>query len=274
MKLINNLRKAYSLVIVRNLWNKWFNPLYTIYFNLIFFPFRQAIKLPVFIYGWPKLYSQYGSMVCIGKCYTGMVKINISYTGGPQAATSNTELNIWGKIIFRGKCEIGSGNKINVGINGLFDLGNNIKIANLCNVTVYNNINIGNFTRIAHRCQLLDSNFHYIADFGKKIIKQRTHPISIGNYCWICNSTTITGGTAIPNKIIVASNSLVGKNYMTIPEESIIGGIPAKLISTGFRRVENMNLEKIIHKYFLDNPEAKFYELDDNISHNICDFEE
>ena len=38
-KLIGFARHYYSLYIVRALWVHWFNPLYTLYFNLIFFPF-------------------------------------------------------------------------------------------------------------------------------------------------------------------------------------------------------------------------------------------
>lgn len=67
-------------------------------------------------------------MECIDKCKTGMVRLNVTIPGGPQYAAGNSQLNIWGKVIFRGTCEIGSGNKINVGENGLLDLGDGTKI--------------------------------------------------------------------------------------------------------------------------------------------------
>lgn len=271
MRIINKLRKAYSIYIIRKLWCHWFNPLYTFYFNFIFFPLRQAIKFPVFVYGRPKLFSQYGTMECVGKCKTGMVRLNVTIPGGPQFATGNTQLNIWGKVIFRGKCEIGSGNKINVGLNGLLDMGDETKIAGFCNITVYTEVHIGSLSRIAHRSQVFDTNFHFIADFNKHYIRKWSKPISIGNYCWICNSSTITGGAVIPDKTIVASNSLVGKDFSDIPSESIIGGIPAKFISTGHRRVESQKLERAIFKYFAENPDAKVYPLEENVNHNICD---
>ena len=119
MRIINKLRKGYSKLIVCQLWVHWFNPLYTLYFNFIFFPLRQAIKFPVFVYGWPKLFSQYGTMECVGNCKTGMVRLNVTIPGGPQFAAGNTQLNIWGKVIFRGKCEIGTGNKLNVGYSAI-----------------------------------------------------------------------------------------------------------------------------------------------------------
>ena len=61
----------------------------------------------------------------------------------------------------------------------------------------------------------------------------------------------------MPDFTIVASNSLVGKDYSDIPESSMIGGIPAKLIATGFRKVENSKIEcqskpLIIEKILMD----------------------
>ena len=271
MNIINKIKREYSLKIIRTFWCHRFNPLYTLYFNFIFFPLRQAIKFPVFVYGWPRLYSQYGRMECKDKCKTGMVKLNLTIPGGPQYATGNSELNIWGKIIFRGTCEIGSGNKINVGEMGVLDLGDGTKITSFCNITSYSEIKVGEQSRIAHRCQVLDTNFHFIADFNKSIVKKLSHPITIGSYCWICNSSTITGGATIPDKTIVASNSLVGKDFSTIPSESIIGGIPAKLISTGFRSVENERFISKINKFFTENPDELSFKFDHNINHSICD---
>ena len=274
MKLINKIRRAYSLKIVRIFWCHWFNPIYTLYINFVFFPIRQAIKFPVFVYGWPKLFSQYGRMECIDKCKTGMVRLNVTIPGGPQYAAGNSQLNIWGKVIFRGICEIGSGNKINVGENGLLDLGDGTKITSFCNVTAYSKIIIGAQSWIVHRCQVFDTNFHYIADFNKNIVKKQATPIFIGEYCWICNSSTITGGAIIPDKTIVASNSLVGKDFSAIPSESIIGGIPAKLISKGYRKIESKNFQTKINNYFKENPDSIKFTLNDDISHSFCNVDD
>lgn len=86
-------------------------------------------------------------------------------------------------------------------------------------------------------------------------------------YC----SSTITGGAIIPDKTIVASNSLVGKDFSDIPSESIVGGVSAKLISTGYRRIENTKWEDEIKKYFVTHKDAPYFEFDNNISYDICD---
>lgn len=270
-KIKRHVRRLYSLYVVRNLWIHWVNPLYTLYFNFVFFPFKQAVRLPVFVYGWPKLFGQFGRMECVGDCKMGMVRLNLTLGGAPQYSTGNIELDIWGKVIFRGKCIITSGSKINVGEYGLLDFGKDIKIMHSCNLTAYSSIRIGAYSRIVHRCQLLDSNFHYIADFKHGIVKNIARPIVIGDYCWICNSTTVSGGAIIPNKTIVASNSLINKDMSDIPMESIIGGSPAKLISTGYRRINSAKFECKVEQYFKEHPETDTYPLPNGISHTVCD---
>lgn len=269
---MKKLRYLFSRILSK-LYSNWFNPFYTIYFNFVFFPFRQAIHLPVYIYGWPRLFSQYGAMECKGICRRGMIRINLTLPNSPQSAVASTQLNIWGKVIFRGNCKIATSCNILVREEGVLDIGNDVRIMTLCNITVYSKVSIGNHSRIAHRCQIMDSNFHFIANVTRNIVKNMTSPILIGNYCWICNSTIISGGAVILDKIIVASNSLVGKDMTSIPEESIIGGIPAKLIGTGFRRIENPILDEEIHQFFFHNPSARYYNLPEGIIHTCYDID-
>lgn len=275
-KLVRAARARFSLYILTPLFSHCFNPLYTLYFNFVFFPFRQAIKFPLFVYGWPKLFSQFGKMECQGACGTGMIKLNISYSQGPQYSCGNTELLIWGKIVFKANkksdyFEIGSGCKINVLQNAVFEFGANSKILNACNVTVYNRLTIGEVSRITHRSQILDSNYHYLADFNKKCVKHHSSPITIGSYCWICNNSTVTGGAIIPDRVIVSSNSLVTKDMSEISEGSVIGGIPARLLKKGIYKIENVAFEKVLNDFFVDNSFSSVYDLDDSVSESVCD---
>lgn len=277
-KIIRAIRYRYSIYILRPLFSHCFNPLYTLYMNFVFFPLKQAIRFPLFVYGWPKLYSQFGQMRCSDVCRPGMVRLNISYSHGPQHSCGNTELLIYGKIIFNAKkksdrFEIGSGCRINVLQNAEFVFGANSKVANSCNVTVYNRLTLGDFSRVAHRCQIMDSNYHYLADFDKSCVKNHCAPITIGSYCWICNSTTIAGGAVIPDRVIVSSNSLVSKDMSDLPEGAIIGGVPAKLLRTGVRRIENADFEKVVTDFFVHNPQEGVFEFDPSLPVSICDFD-
>ena len=210
-------------------------------------------------------------MDCKGECKYGMIELNRTMSGMPNHPGSSTAINNFGKIIFHGKCVIHTFNKINVAYGAILEFGKDTKIMCGVNITAYKRIHIGNYSWIVHRCQVMDTNFHYIADFKHHRVNRRYKPIEIGDYCWICNCSTVSGGAVIPNKTIVASNSLVNKDMSEVPEESIIGGQPAKLISTGFRRIDCKRFERQIEKWFSKHPEADFYPLNEDVNHSICD---
>lgn len=273
-KIRNKLGRFYVERIERIPYINWFNPLITIYLNFRSFPLRQAWRFPVFVFGWPKLFSLFGTMECVGKCKTGMIVLNQTNCGMPNHPGTSTVINNWGKILFHGKCQIFTGNKINVLRNGILELGEGVRIATMVIITAQEYVGIGEKTRIAHRCQVMDYDYHYIADFRRGIVRNYYRPIKIGDYCWICNSSTIAKGSVIPNKTIVASNSLVNKDMSDIPEESIIGGQPAKMIATGYRRVESKILYRKIWFYFKENPKATGFPLPEGVDHGICDVDE
>lgn len=252
----------------------WFNPLVTLYLNFRSFPLRQAWKLPVIVYGWPKLFSLQGRMECVDKCQLGMVRLNRTNPDMPNNPGYATAIYNMGKILFHGKCLIYTANKINIGENGVLNMGEDTKIMCMCNITAHHSVTIGPHSWISHRCQVMDSNYHYVVNFNNHTISRYTRPVEIGSYCWICNSTTIAAGTKIPDKSIVASNSLVNKDLSAIPEESMIGGIPAKLISTGYRKVDSRTLINKIKTYFKDNPDKDYLVLDDGVDHAVCDVDE
>ena len=251
-------------------YKNWFNPLVTLYINFRSFPLKQAVKLPLFAYGWPRLFSLYGYMECIGMCKTGMIKLNQTVDGAPSHTGSSTEINNWGKILFRGPCLIYTANKINVGLSAVLDIGANTKIMHYCNITAHKSVVIGERGWLTHRCQILDSNFHFIADFEKSCIKKYCKPIVIGKSCWICNSTTVAAGARIPDYTIVASNSLVNKDMSNIPPESCIGGMPAKFLRRGLQRVNSKSLEKRIWEFYSEHPETDIFPLPENFDHQSC----
>jgi acetyltransferase-like isoleucine patch superfamily enzyme len=91
----------------------------------------------------------------------------------------------------------------------------------------------------------MDSNFHYIKNVTSGNVEKCTKSIQIGNNNWIGSRSTIMKGTKTPDYLIVGSNSLLNKNYTkSINNYSVIGGVPAKLISTGYERIFDYDKEK------------------------------
>lgn len=237
----------------------WFNPFATIWLNFRSFPLNQALRFPVWCYGRPKIFGLSGQMLVVGKIKTGMVRFNQTKFMAPSNMDVQSELFNYGKIIFRGPGIIGTGNKIVVFRSGTLDIGANFKITDMCNIGCFQKIHIGEQTRITHRCQILESNYHFVANFSKGTVPNHVRPIFIGKGCWICNTSTILGGTTLPDFTIVASNSLLNKDYSGIPDSSLVGGVPAKYIATGFRKIENGIIEKEIAQFYKGNSDGVFY---------------
>lgn len=199
-KLIKKLDDRYGFqALIRSLTGHWFNPFATLYINFFSFPFQQAIKFPIFVYGAPGLYHVVGDMRIIGNVKTGMIEFNKNQHLNPPHQLANSELSNLGTIIFHGKARIGCATRILVQKNALLELGANILIGDNVNLGCHQYISIGERARISHRCQVQESNHHFIANMSTRTVKPCTRPISIGRGCWICNSTTLTAGATIPD---------------------------------------------------------------------------
>lgn len=121
-------------------------------------------------------------------------------------------------------------------------IGGDFKLIDFCNIGCWKSIIIGDRVWLTHRCQIFDTNYHYVANMRTRIMNNHKKAIRIGHDCWIGNSTTIMGGTVLPDGTIIASNSLCNKSYDEIPKFSIIAGVPAKYISTDLHRIDDVNM--------------------------------
>ena len=238
--------------------SNWFNPLATLYLNLRSLPLSQAWKIPIFVYGRPRFYNLSGRIVIEGKIKTGMITFNRTHPGAPSVMSVQSEVMNQGTIIFHGAGTIGTGNKVRVSESAILEIGCQFKITDMVNIGCYSKIIIGSHARITHRCQILDSNYHYVANLNNRTIPKCTEPIVIGERCWICNSTTIARGTILPDSTIVASNSLVNWDFTEVPQKSIIGGIPAKHLATGYLRVYNPQAISAITEYYDNNTDGMY----------------
>jgi len=247
----------------------WFNPFLTLWVNIRSFPLNQAVHMPFWVYGRPRFYGLSGQMEIRGSVKCGQVKFNKVRPGAPSLMSSQSELYNLGKIVFSGdNIVVGCGNKIFVERKAVLTLGGNLKIQDMTNIGCLRSITIGSMTRLSHRCQVMDSNYHFLANFNKKIVSDRTNPIVIGHGCWIGNSTTIMPGVIMPDYTIVSGCSLVNKSSNNIPGNSIIGGIPARLIASRFRKIENVDYENVVRRYYRDNTET--YVMSDDVTMEQC----
>ena len=191
----------------------------------------------MFIFKQVKLHLNNGKVNINCPVYRGMIKIGISKEIVTTSAEP-TELHISGVLNVNGSFTSGLGCKFIIEENAVLDIGENSRFGRNCKILVTKKVYLANHIRMAFESQIMDSNFHYILDIEKECVQNIERNIEINDYCWIGNRTTIMKGTKTPKQIIIASNSLLNKDYtLTIPPCSIMGEIPAKLIKTGYVRL-------------------------------------
>lgn len=233
----------------------------TIYFNLRSLPFKVAIKMPVFLYEEVEIVSSKGRIEfndC--KVRTGMVRWGRFDLHRSQG---KTRINNNGQIIFRGKGRIIRGAEICVWEGATLDIGDDFFIGENTLLYCQHSVTIGKSFRLAYHSQIFDTDFHYSMNLATGEVRRKFRPIVIGDYNWVGNKTTIKKGTRTPNHITVAgSYSVLSKDYTKeVPEYSIIGGIPARLLFSGYSRLWNNERPRIreINAWFEEHPSEKVF---------------
>lgn len=207
----------------------------TLYFNFKKFPFNIAKKLPVFFYGRVKFTNISGQIEINGNVKRGMI-------GFGQPYEMNTlhkgiaEINISGKIIFKGHIQFGKDYFIFIGENGTCEMGHMSSMGSNAKLICIEKVVFGKFARIGAESQIMDSNFHQMIDTktGEKF--KMTSPIYLGNYNYFGNRVSIMQKTITPDYCSIASNSLCNTDYTNFGNNILIGGLPSKLLKSNIKR--------------------------------------
>lgn len=214
-----------------------FNLPKTIYFNFAVFGIKDALRLPVFLYGKVQLEGLYRGCIELQNPRTGGVRIG----GGRFTDMYGYSQREKSFLRIRGKLVVGSGIIMQQGIvisvchNAILSIGNNVFFNERVTIHAKESISIGDKCRFGWNTQILDSAFHYMINKGK--LSYRNAPVVLEHNVWIANGVSIMKGTYLPAYTVVASNSLVNKNFSEIGEHCLIGGVPAKFITNGVERL-------------------------------------
>lgn len=215
------------------------NILKTIYFNFKMLPFRQALKLPVLLYGKVKIIRTTGRILLNAPVSRGMIKIGAQ--GSEMFPERVSVIDLSGTLKVEGhSIRIGAGGLLRIEKKGTIILNECCRIGACSILFAETLIEIGYNTGASWCCQIMDTDTHSIKDLTTGKIALRTRPITIGDNCWIGNHVLINKGTVLPNGTIVSSNSLCNKDYTAFMEDiggAVLGGIPAKLLAVGKERL-------------------------------------
>jgi acetyltransferase-like isoleucine patch superfamily enzyme len=199
----------------------------TIYFNLKYFPVKQAVKLPVLLSNKVYLREVKGRIHFNCEIKFGLVQIGYGNVGIFDKKKSRTIWEVYGDVTFCGNANIGHGSKIIVGPKGSIIFGTRLLISAESSIIAYEKIQFGNNCFLSWDTLLMDTDFHSIKNEKEEIINS-PKPIIIGNHVWIGCRSVILKGSIIPDNSIIAINSLVNKELME--ENCIYGGSPVKCI--------------------------------------------
>ena len=203
------------------LWHlKTLNILKTIYFNFHYFPFKTAIKIPIYIYRRSELYKMQGKIEIDAPVATGMVDFG-SHCLGQDLLYSRTMWEVAGTLIIKGKTSIGRGSKISIGIGAVLTLGCDFKITGDTQIICQKSISFGNDCLLSWDILIMDTDFHNVYDEKGEIINS-PRPITIGDHVWIGCRNTILKGVYIASESIISANSTITKSFHE--SNCIIGG--------------------------------------------------
>lgn len=234
-----------------SLWN-------TLKLNFSLLPLSQAWRLPIYCYGKCKSLSLRGRIILNTPIQSGLIKIG--YASDAFSWDTRVLINIKGNWIVNGPFSASRG--VTLEVVGTLETDEGVGLGARVKIRCWNSIKLGKYVRLAEECQLFDTNFHFIQDVLTREVSTIYGTINIGDYSWIGNRTSIMKGTVLPRRTIVASNSLVSKDYSAISVEyPLLGGTPAKFISSGKARIFNLDLEYKLFNIFYSNKELIKYHL-------------
>lgn len=214
------------------------NIISTILFNFKFLPFKQAIYLPIVLYHKIRIIRNTGRILI----KTDDVKfqmVQIGAHGFDMFCNQTTTIDIGGEIIIRGDgVRVGHGSLLRVEEKGCIEFHKNSIIGAKNLVFCKKNITFRENSLFSWDCQIMDTDTHALKDVVTGEIKDMSCGIDIGDNSWIGNHVIINKGTRIPSGTIVSSYSLCNKDYAKIiANNSLIGGVPAKLLKRNIERI-------------------------------------
>lgn len=202
----------------------------TIYFNLKYLPFRQAVKLPILLSRKVYLREMKGKITIEGPIETGLIKIGYGKVGIFDNRRSRSIWEVSGEVVFKGKANIGHGSKISVGKEGKLVLGSRFVVTAESSIVAHHSVEIGDDCLFSWDILLMDTDFHEMKNETGAVMNA-PKPVKIGNKVWIGCRVLILKGTEIPDGCVIGANSSVSKKLEM--ENSLYVGQPCRLSKSG-----------------------------------------
>lgn len=199
----------------------------TLYFNMYYFPFLKALKLPVIVAPDVKLLNM-GSKDGLELNFKKRVYLGYgeSFALGGETCWS---LVGDGKICFKGSAIIGKGTQI-ICVGGGITFGDNFYCNANCIINAGKSLIFGDSVLMGWNCTVLDGDGHNLID--KNGVIKRFDPISIGNHVWCAADTKILKGSLISDDSVVAAGACISKKFQK-----------SRLLLGGYNKILRENID-------------------------------
>lgn len=232
------------------------NVIKTLIFNFRMLPHRQAVRLPIWLFGDVEIgkRKECGKIIFSSQAaphFGGWkIGINIDFLAGINTHPYKSVFIVSGKLFLGEHGRFANGTLLHVRQNASLSIGDNFLINYSSKIACYEKISIGNNCRFSWETQIFDTDFHYISDeIGN--IQRNKKSIVIGDNVWVGNRVTISKGAYLCEKSVVASNSLINRNFKS--QCGVYAGYPAKLIAANKYRIFDYSIESILDEFFMDS---------------------
>lgn len=221
----------------------------TFWINFKLLPFKSACKFPIFIFGKARIQLK-GEFIIDCKIKPGLLKFGYKYEM-EKRELGVAEFLLSGTFILKGETWFGMDCFLFIDEGATLVMGNFSSLGCRGRLICTSEIVFSDYTRIGYESVISDSNFHYIKDLKTNLIQNYSGSIFLGAYNYIGGRVLIHKNTITPDYCIVAANSICNKDYtLFVAENSMIGGMPAKLLKDNCVRIFDINKEKQIFEYF------------------------
>lgn len=200
----------------------------TIVFNLRYFPFTQAIHMPVLLARKVKIKNcRRGAIkiqnVCFGCMKFGFLDTDFTYT-------KPSFLNIKGTWIVKGfHHNFAPGLIVYIGEEALLEMDDLFSVSHDTKIHILRHLKIGYNNMWSYRNVIMDTDGHPIYDENGKI-ENPNEDVVFGDNVWMGCNSTILKGSIIPDNTIIASCSLINKKIL---EGNCIISAQGKVLKTG-----------------------------------------
>lgn len=221
--------------IVKKIWNLRHFLLWlptSIYFNLRYFPCKQAWRLPVWLCN-PKI-SGSGKYSISGPVRCGMIRL-----GFPMVSVFREKgviLENRGEVVFEGNTVMGGGAAVSVGKSGRLTFGHRFANQSGAKIICYHRVTFKEKVRVGWHTVICDTDFHTMKSEDGSRHTQGYGPITIGDNVWVGSFCKIFKNTEIPSHCTLAANTFISRKMECRPYSLIYSGDGVKAKYTGFCR--------------------------------------